>query len=110
MTDTVAQSNWLNQEAPNHKPLESLKDRDVIYIQAPEGWGMERIAAFEQALNARERNQGTNIGYRIFPYGVKIHNQPADQVFISKAIVRCVYCGQHGARGCECKHCGAPIV
>ena len=30
-------------------------------------------------------------------------------LFFMKAVVPCAHCGQYGAAGCACKHCGAPI-
>jgi hypothetical protein len=89
--------------------INNYDGKDVIYMLSPEGWGFEKIAAFEKALNAREFRAHSNVRYRVMPHGMEIKNLDTTQPFLAKVIVRCAYCGQHGARGCDCLKCGAPI-
>lgn len=35
--------------------------------------------------------------------------EPWAELFPGDVIVKCEYCGQHGARKTECKHCGHSI-
>jgi len=35
--------------------------------------------------------------------------QALKDLFFMKVVVPCEHCGQYGAAGCACKHCGAPI-
>ncbi len=92
---------------PNIAEINNFAGKDVLYIEAPDFWPMESIAAYEQALNRREFYAQSNVRYRVMPHGMKIQNVPA--TFPEKVVVKCAYCGQFGARGCECPKCGAPI-
>jgi len=76
----------------------------VIRIVAPEGWSLEHVSRYEQAINARYAKHGTE--YVVFPYGTQLPGNEEQ----SKAVVICEHCGQYAAWHTACVHCGAPVV
>jgi len=85
----------------------------IIDLIAPEGWPLNRIGDYERSLNEREQHlhQSRARTYRVYPFGTILPGQQAAAVDANfKAVIICQYCGQWGARGCACRHCGAPIA
>lgn len=96
-------------EDTDRPKINDFTGKDVIYLEAQEGWPMHRVSDYEYALNRREYYSGSNVRYRVFPHGVRIQNLSQVAQFTPKAIVKCAYCGQLGARYCECKYCSHTI-
>lgn len=85
--------------------------REIVDIVAPEGYSLDRCDNLERAFNLRERNlhNNTHRTYRVYPFGTILPSQQVTAGENFKAVITCTYCGQWGARGCACRHCGAPI-
>lgn len=82
---------------------------ELVDIIAPEKvFTLSQLDRYQQILNEREEKIGSARRYRVFPYGTIFPGKGAvDDNF--KAVIKCQYCHQWGARGCACKSCGAPI-
>lgn len=87
------------------------KKYEVVDVIATEKWSRDNavLNQFEEILNRRERKLQTDRIYRVWPFGTVLPGTSAPAQDEVKAIIECHFCGRHGARGCACPGCGAPI-
>ena len=90
---------WIPELPPeNPEIINIIADREMFPT-------INKVAIYEKELNNRERRLNSNRVYRVFPAGTIL----PDTTKNFKAVIECKHCGQFGAVGCACPHCGAPI-
>lgn len=85
----------------------ALPPQDVVDVIAPEHLDLDKCAAYEDAMNRREQNNGGTRMYRVWPHGTELSSMPSKENAVP--VVKCDHCGQWAARFTTCVSCGAPV-